>query len=59
MVDKSAQGWVVHWSWTHDGLIYFPMATLRTRDGLMEDKDKGWVSEDEGWVNGVPSPCSA
>ena len=33
---------------THSGSIYFPMATLRTRDGLMEDKDKGWVSEDEG-----------
>ena len=39
-------------SWTRGGPIYFPVATLRTRDGLAEDEDKGWV-------NGVPSPCSA
>ena len=46
-------------SWTHGGPIYFPMATLRTSDGLAKDKDKGWVGEDEGWVDGVPSLCSA
>ena len=44
-------------SWT--GPIYFPVATLRRRDGLVEDEDKGWVGEDEGWVGEVPSPCSA
>nr|POE60856.1 hypothetical protein CFP56_39865 [Quercus suber] len=42
-------------SWTHGGLIYFLVATLRTRDGSTKDEDKGWVSEDEGWVSGVPS----
>ena len=46
-------------SWTHGGPIYFPVATLRMRDGLAEDEGKGWVGEDEGWVGGVPSPCSA
>ena len=46
-------------SWTHGGPVYFPMATLRTRDGSAEDKDKGWVGEDEGWVGRVPSPCLA
>ena len=46
-------------SWTHSALIYFPVATMRTRDGSVEDMDKGWISEDEGWVGRVPSPCLA
>ena len=46
-------------SWTHSGLIYFPVATLRMRNGSAEDENKGWVGEDEGWVNEVPSPYLA
>ena len=46
-------------SWTHGGPIYFPVATLRMRDGLVEDEGKGWIGKNEGWVGGVPSPCSA
>ena len=46
-------------SWTHSGPIYFPVATLRMRDGSAEDENKGWVDEDEGWVNEVPSPYLA
>ena len=40
-------------------------STLRMKDGSVEDEDKGWVGEDEGWVaavgwvSRVPFPWSA
>ena len=43
MVDKSAQGWVIHWVSDDEEWV----------------AGVGWVSEDDGWVSGVPSPCSA
>ena len=36
-----------------DGSMEVGRRRTRTRDGSAENKDKGWVGEDEVWVGGV------